>query len=273
MQLAPIPALLLGAVLVFCSWMLVQRVLRPRLSRIPEPPPFPYQYAHLMAGVALYFGISLLIGGLLFEYYGGGERAKLEDMPPLVPLVATAITQALVVFGILYFLQRLRALPGHLGLADPSPVNSLVRGLAMYACCLPGLFGSLLIWQVLLEGLGYPVAQQDVAKQIESVQGAGRIVAFILAGAVIPFLEELLFRGFIQNWLVRLRGFVPGLVGTSLLFAALHGVTPFGYLIVVALAAGLALQWTGSLWAAVGVHAANNAINVLLLYFVSSQIP
>lgn len=269
-ELSPWAGLVYGFGLLALSWWLVQRLVRPRLQARPKVGGFDYTYTQLLGGFLFYFAGMLLIGGLMF---GGMTEEQLDNLPALQPLIMTAAVQAFAVLGVVLLVQRQQGEPRHFGLSDPRPVRSLVAGLAMYACCIPAFIGGLLVWKVVLDVAGYTFAQQDVAQLIEETQGAHRYGALVLAGLLIPFLEEFLFRGFVQNWMVRLRGALPGIWITSIAFAALHGVSPFGYLLMVALAAGFVFHWTGSLWAAFAVHAANNTVNVLLLYFAPEMTP
>ncbi len=266
---SPVMGLIYGIGLLFVSYWLVQNVVKPRLKRRPTPRGIAPQYVHILGAVFFYFLANFVVAGLMF---GGLDPAALEALPPLQPIIMTAAVQGLTVLGVVLLVQRLRGDPRHVGLGDPTILKSLLQGLAMYVCCLPAFIGGLLVWKVVLDLVGYTMAQQDVAQMIEDTQGNQRFLALLLAGLVIPFLEEFLFRGFIQNWLVRLRGILPGIWITSVGFAALHGISPFGYLLMVALAAGFILHWTGSLWAAFAVHAANNTINVMLLYFVPDLV-
>lgn len=98
----------------------------------------------------------------------------------------------------------------------------------------------------------------------------------LLAGAIIaPVYEELLFRGFATTAWARVVTPAAAIVRTSVLFALAHVLTQGGGsfaealgIVVVATAArlpvALALGWVflrrGSLWAAIGLHAAFNAI-------------
>ncbi len=89
--------------------------------------------------------------------------------------------------------------------------------------------------------------------------------------ALIPAIgEELLFRGVLQGIFAKLTKNIHwGIIITAFLFAALHmqfyGLLPrmamgilFGYLLV----------WSGSLWAPIIAHLANNAMAVITQYYI-----
>lgn len=101
------------------------------------------------------------------------------------------------------------------------------------------------------------------------------VETLVVAVGLAPVVEEWLFRGVIQQGLVAHLGPVAGVVTTALLFALGHGgsgLSGQSYLAVVAqiFAIGLAFGYvrhvTGSLLAAIALHAAVNALGVLLLH-------
>lgn len=108
--------------------------------------------------------------------------------------------------------------------------------------------------------------QQMVADLLANVPP---VVAFAAAAAIVPFGEELFFRGVVLNAWEREYGPRRGLWGSALLFTAIH-VADGGFLIVppilvLALVLGAAYQRTRSLPLVVALHGAFNAISTLLL--------
>jgi membrane protease YdiL (CAAX protease family) len=111
----------------------------------------------------------------------------------------------------------------------------------------------------------------------------------LLSGAVIaPFYEELLFRGFATTAWARMVSPAVAVVRTSLLFAVAHVLTQGGETfsaalgpaivagvarIPVALALGTVFVRRGSLWAAIGLHAAFNAILLVLAEYAFENLP
>jgi membrane protease YdiL (CAAX protease family) len=87
---------------------------------------------------------------------------------------------------------------------------------------------------------------------------------------VAVLTEELLFRAWLQPWLIARLGIWPGLLLTAGLFAAVH--LPFSPLFalvagVAGLGYGLVFYCSGRLLAAVALHAAVNLLHVLLLSY------
>lgn len=138
------------------------------------------------------------------------------------------------------------------------------------------------IWLFALAGLGY-----SAAAALYSFYGhpgldpstlalpAARLV--VLGAAAVALCEELLFRGIVLHalaraWATTRRGLFAALASASLLFAALHLVQTLGGLplvsglILVAETAVVSFWWGalvaagGSVWPAVMLHAAVNAV-------------
>ena len=98
----------------------------------------------------------------------------------------------------------------------------------------------------------------------------GFVLTFLATAVTPPLVEEFLCRGLILG---SLRPYGDGfaLVISSLMFGMMHGnfeQIPFAFL--VGLALGFIVLESGSLWIAVAVHAANNAVSVLVDTFLDS---
>jgi len=109
----------------------------------------------------------------------------------------------------------------------------------------------------------------------------------LLATLLIPFqtsTEELIFRGYLTQWIGRSRlGFWATLILPNLIFALLHGLNPevqtYGAWLTLPLyfGIGLVLSWatlqSGGLEYALGMHAANNFYAALVVTFPASALP
>lgn len=91
---------------------------------------------------------------------------------------------------------------------------------------------------------------------------------------VVPILEELLFRGFLQNWIAKTfkkRGWAIFL--TALIFSLFHFSVSQGWgnleiipsLFVLALFLSFIYYKERSLWGSIGLHATFNGVNILLM--------
>ena len=109
----------------------------------------------------------------------------------------------------------------------------------------------------------FPNSLRDIP-QFEA-RGGGLIWLVLSAGVLIPFVEELIFRGFGLASYERRRGALFAAVSISALFAFVHGV-PAQVAGILPLAWVLArcVQFSGSLWTGVIVHALNNTFAVVV---------
>jgi membrane protease YdiL (CAAX protease family) len=95
----------------------------------------------------------------------------------------------------------------------------------------------------------------------------------ILIISVVPILEEVLFRGFLHEWLVRLFGVKAAILLTASTFALFHFSTSQGAdnveLIISLFVLGCFLSFLKerqrSLWAPIGLHSVFNAVSVLMI--------
>jgi uncharacterized protein len=92
---------------------------------------------------------------------------------------------------------------------------------------------------------------------------------FVLA--VLPaFGEELLFRGILQQILIRIfRSFHAGIWVTSILFSTMH-FQFFGFIprLILGLIFGYLFYWSRNLWVSIIAHFINNAVPVILSFMV-----
>lgn len=92
----------------------------------------------------------------------------------------------------------------------------------------------------------------------------------LLVLCLLPaMVEEVFFRGCLQQIML---AWLPGrhwvgLLLCAVIFSAIHGqLSAFLPRFFLGLLLGLAVYWSGSLWPAIGMHALNNAMSVLLSF-------
>lgn len=93
---------------------------------------------------------------------------------------------------------------------------------------------------------------------------------------IVPILEELLFRGFLQSWLkTKFKGALTAIVITSIIFAFFHfsvsqGITNIeliASLFLLSCFLGFLYEKQQSLWASIGLHSCFNALSILMIIF------
>lgn len=103
-------------------------------------------------------------------------------------------------------------------------------------------------------------------------QGADLWALLLAAGVLVPFAEEVAFRGLMLRGHERAAGALVAALTTSLVFGLAHGV-PASVIGILPLAYALArlTQHTGSIWNAVIVHVLNNTLAVGLGTFLADR--
>lgn len=233
-------------------------------------PPAPVFFARWRFLHAALLGAVLALG---MRFASSASDALLEPLfggstvpEALRQLVAGAL--ALTAAGAVALAIAARADPAgvrSLGLEARGSLRAALVGVGCYAILAPGILGASLLWPWLFERLGGDFQPQDVAVGIASLAGAERLAAGALAILVLPFLEELVFRGFLQPLFVQNLGDRGGVFLTSLVFATLHGDSALLPILALALLLGSLKLCTQRLSACVAVHALHNAVVFLLL--------
>lgn len=147
----------------------------------------------------------------------------------------------------------------------PVAVRTLILCLAAGAC----LQFPLTELSNLLHGTVFgpdPIEQQLALQNLLEARslGQGALIILCIAG-VIPLMEELLFRGVFLFGLSRRYGAAFGVLLSAVLFGVVHlGAVPALYASVAGLVLGWLALTTGSVWPGVALHAAFNAVPVLL---------
>lgn len=104
---------------------------------------------------------------------------------------------------------------------------------------------------------------------IFTADSGGALWILLSGGLLIPFVEELAFRGFgLTGYERRLSPFLAALF-TSVLFALMHGA-PAQVFAILPLSWVIArvVQYTGSFWSGFAVHAANNTFSLAVALLI-----
>jgi membrane protease YdiL (CAAX protease family) len=94
------------------------------------------------------------------------------------------------------------------------------------------------------------------------------VITFAFVVLVLPFAEEMFFRGVLFRWMSERLNVGAGIAISSLIFGAFHGDLG-GAITATLLGAGLAWMYHThrSLWSVTLVHALYNLFAVILSYF------
>jgi len=155
-------------------------------------------------------------------------------------------------------------------------VKDLMMGILTWSVSYPVVLvvGQLLSIIVLLNFPG-PTHEQIAVKNIRLLESSP-LLFWIMALSivtVVPIIEEVLFRGFLQTWIRQRIGVVWAILFTSLVFSTFHysstqganNVEVLGSLFVLSCFLGFIYERQRSLWASIGLHAFFNTVSVLLI--------
>ncbi len=150
-------------------------------------------------------------------------------------------------------------------LAAPLPGPALREAITVGVAKVSGplaIAGALVLWNFVAAPAGHPASApsaEDVALADARASSAFGWLHFATAISLGPFVEELLYRGFLYRAWERQFGWFWSMVATSLYFAILHPThmvsSAIGSVVYVCL-----LRRTGTLWAPIVAHALFNLL-------------
>jgi hypothetical protein len=120
--------------------------------------------------------------------------------------------------------------------------------------------------------LGLPIENPQLEFLLpDKFSWTGALGMLLLGGLLVPFAEELFFRGVLYQWMRHKAGIWIGIIGSSLVFGLLHGEPSVAGATFVM---GILLAWiferSNSLWPSVTIHVVNNSIKIALLYALTA---
>ncbi len=241
---------------------------------LPEPAPiWRYREVFTLAAVVILAQMLALVGAAAIAEkgfgLGGNEIGNLLRREPRFAVPLQLVIWLPALGYIAYVVKRRYGMPLRVGLAWarlPRPATSYVRTGALLA------LGSTLA-SIALSDPTQASPMQDLFANREALWILG---AFGVLMA--PWLEEIVFRGFLYAAFERAHGRWVALVVTSAVFAALHG-SQYGWhwqqlsvLLAVGLAFGLVRMRSGSTKATTIVHAAYNGLLFLAVLSMSDGL-
>jgi membrane protease YdiL (CAAX protease family) len=214
--------------------------------------------------VALYVVLRHLAPGFL-SFWSVRDRAAIL----LLPLEALVLCLA-VWLGLRRPRAEKRLVLGMVPMASPWTRRSILAGLALFVAAI----GAALLVQAAADRSFRGPTAEDLG-----LVGASPVrFAFLLlmGGYVVPFAEELLFRGVIFRWLLEKLGFAPAALVSAAIFGGLHYGSGADH-VWVTFAYGLVFAWlyarSGSLWAPVFAHRTTNSISITIAWLASNLGP
>ena len=249
-----------------------QAVENARRTDLPYRGPSPVLVFLVVFPVTL-LGILIVLGPL--------SALGLDARSP----AATTISLAVTMLAYVGVVRLLVVGPGALAWRDMGlalPAGAAVRDLLVGAVfAVP-----VLVVTILLSGLLSRFLQPSASPLPPAGDALGLVLNLLSAALLAPIGEELFFRGFATTAWARAIGAGPAIVRGAIFFALVHVLTQldssFGegvqralFSFVALLPVSLALGWLflrrGSLYAAIGLHAAFNGLQLIVLFAAASS--
>ncbi|MCK5849584.1 MAG: CPBP family intramembrane metalloprotease [Kiritimatiellae bacterium] len=204
---------------------------------------------------------------------------RLESSSHLLKILSIFLTTSalpLVQILIIVYLSRRAEFP----LADSFGIRpgllwlSIKQGLVIYLAALPVVIFYSMLYIATIEYLGYPTKEsQEIIKTIldPSLSLGGQIYLVIVAVALAPLVEEMVFRGVLIPALLKKVRLSLAISVVSLLFAAIHFHVPsLVPLFLIATAFSLGYLYSGSIIVPIVMHATFNLINLAAIFILKS---
>lgn len=122
----------------------------------------------------------------------------------------------------------------------------------------------------------FPALEQDVrqlTRTVDRARGRGELFAMVALVAVPALCEEIFIRGLFFRGLLARFGPWRALILSTLVFAALHGTTAQAIMMLLTgLYFGAVVWLTGSVWAGVIAHAANNLVVLGVRFYLGERM-
>ncbi len=231
------------------------------------------QTKELLIAVSLFFAFPLL-ASFLFLLFSWGSSSPSVDVYVAVNFLAILLTASLML--LCTYAAHPEILFNLFG-SWHGIGKALVRGSGFWLMAFPLVQLVEYAIMLLLLAFGYvPTEEQVAVTGLRHTLGhpVAQSLALIQVIAVVPLLEELLFRGLFQTWLLRYFNPKIAILLSSAGFALLHfswqqGATNFLLLpplFLLGCFLGWSLERFQNLWVPIGLHATFNAVGALVIF-------
>jgi uncharacterized protein len=222
----------------------------------------------------LAISMACLYGGLILGFFAQKLAAPARHSVDQILFGGLSFQGATLVLAALFLREHRLSWAEGFGLAGSSS-RSMLLGVLLICMFLPFGFllqyGSALLLQWAATQLPSFHLEPQVQQVVQTMRTAAHWTQWLPLGVVTlvlaPAGEEVLFRGILYPWLKQAWSPPVGLLGTSLMFGAIHfNLVSFMPLTVLAILLALLYDRTGNLLAPVTAHALFNAVNLAELY-------
>ncbi|MCC5847296.1 MAG: CPBP family intramembrane metalloprotease [Verrucomicrobia bacterium] len=263
----------LGWIWIFSATEKHRRKLRDGMAWLDWRP--------LPMGIVFFFFTTIALGMLLnlvgiylLAHFSRADR--FADLHPLGLLIVSTFSMHVLLTVVLLWVTRTQSISLHEVPACRGShlLTKLPQGFAGYLLAFPLVILGGILTQALLPRFGFHLEPQDLVQDLGRFESLPqKMTLFFFAVFLVPFCEELVFRGYLFPWISQRTGFWGGLVLHSLLFAWVHmNAASFLPLFALSCVLGISYVYTKSLMTAFWMHAIFNAMT-LVNFFLSQGAP
>lgn len=237
---------------------------------VPDDRPFP-RILPTIGWIVLYFLLQgLCTAIILMAGFGGTDPAKAATaISNPVVILWGLVSSAILQLSLMWLYLRKDSRMQRLGLTDFGRISlGRATGMAVLLVAAAMVFNYIYATHV-IPGIGM---QEEMAKILASIPRTPVNIAagFFAIAIAAPLVEELLFRGFLQNALAKYLPIWGAIVLSSFLFALVHlQLYAIPGLMSLGIAFGYLYHRTGSLRTNIMLHMANNAVALIVTQGIS----
>ncbi len=247
--------------------------------RLPSPSVVPVRLRQVVGAFTVYFFSGFFLFPVLILLYRGGRGITTLQAGWLQITSLTAVFIFLIGYCFLIEKKARRFIfCGESQITLKRFFKSIGMGALSWLIAYPlVLLVSFLLGLVIQAFWGEIEFQQLAVKQLRKVMQYPLLfsVMVLFVTLIVPFMEELLFRGFLQSYLTRRIGRIGSICTTAAVFALVHfsisqgvgNIQLIGSLFVLALFLGWVYEREKTLIAPIAMHGVFNALSVALLFF------
>jgi uncharacterized protein len=232
----------------------------------PHWPSVPWGWRDMLLAI-LVAGLALLGLSLLAAFADRTLHLQLRQNSDLIIILVTV--QDVIVVGIAWLFSVVRYRVGWDRLGFRS--FSTAIGCSMSVGLLFASYAFRFLYVIIAKLLGVQLEQQQILSYLD-LRGVGFLLTLVGVAVVAPIAEEIVFRGFLYGGLRQRIGVIGAMLVSASFFTALHmSLDLFIPIFVLGIFLAWLYEYTGSLYPGILLHAANNAISVVLLFLLQAS--
>lgn len=241
-------------------------------------------FRHILIVFAIYFFVAFIVSYLLFWILSGSSlqtKQKLSVEMDAVKAWINLISMSFVLIFVLIYLAKVNAEVRMNVLGEgansglKANLKSFGMGMVTWLISFPLVMATSQLSNVFLILFQWQSKEQVSVSFFKSTMNNPFLFGLtcFFVTLVFPLIEEIIFRGFLQNWFSKFLGRGGAVLVTSLIFSFFHFSKAQGHgnieiissLFVLACFLGFIYFRQKSIYASWGLHATFNGLNVLLM--------